>query len=286
MTDSIKLLLILFCSLTVARPVYAGSGSDSMEIYFLDVGQGDAMILNQPGSCTALIDAGPLINGHRITQKLQELGIGALDLVIITHPHLDHFGGLFDIYARFAIKQFYDNGVTNPAREYFSDYQTIRQTLPYRIISAGDRITCGDISLAVLSPRNPVGTGQDLNESSLVLMISYSSFRLLQMGDLAGAAESSLLNTAADLRADVIKIGHHGAADATSERLLDRVQPKLAIISTSENNWIEAPSVKVIEALKKRRIAWLRTDHHGTIGLIVPPHGQFSTVHGPAAEAE
>ena len=286
MADSIKLLLILFFSLIVARLVYADSGSDSLEIYFLDVGQGDAMILNQPGSCAALIDAGPLINGHRITQKLQELGIAALDVVIITHPHLDHFGGLFDIYARFAIEQFYDNGANNPVREYFSDYQTIRQNLAYRIVSAGDRISCGDISFDVLSPRNTVEAVQDLNESSLVLMISYGSFRLLQMGDLAGTAESSLLGNGADLHADVIKIGHHGAADATSDRLLDRVQPALAIISTSENNWIQAPSPKVIDTLKKRRIACLRTDQHRTIQLIVPARGQFSTVHGPTREAE
>ena len=285
MTNSTRLLLALFLSLTAALPVHAGSGNSSLHIYFLDVGQGDAMLLNQPGSCTALIDAGPLINGHRITHALQALGIDALDVVIITHPHLDHFGGLFDIYPRFSIKQFYDNGVTNPVRDYFSDYQTIRENLPYRTVAAGDRIGCGDISFEVLSPRKTIEPGQSLNESSLALMISYSSFRLLQMGDLSGAAESSLLDDTQELNADVIKIGHHGAADATSDRLLDRVQPQLALISTSENNWIQAPSPKLIDTLKKRGIDCRRTDQHGTIQLIVPAHGQFSLVHGLAAEA-
>lgn len=285
MNDSIRLLLALFFSVTAALPVHAGSSSDSLQIYFVDVGQGDAMILNQPGSCAALIDAGPLLNGHRVTHALQALGIDTLDVVIITHPHLDHFGGLFDLYPRFSIEQFYDNGATNPAREYFSDYQTIRQNLPYRIVTAGDRINCGDISFEVLSPRKTIQPDQSLNESSLALMISYSSFRLLQMGDLTGAAESSLLDGIADLNADVIKIGHHGAADATSDRLLDRVEPTLAIISTSENNWIQAPSPQLIETLKKRGIACRRTDQHGTIQLVVPSHGQFSTVHGLAVEA-
>ena len=286
MTNSTRLLLALFFSLTVALPVHAESDSSSLQIYFLDVGQGDAMILNQPGSCAALIDAGPLLNGHRITHALQELGIDTLDVVIITHPHLDHFGGLFDLYPRFSIEQFYDNGASNPAREYFSDYQTIRENLPYRTVAAGDRISCGDISLEVLSPRETIQPGLSLNESSLALMISYSNFRLLQMGDLAGAAESSLLDSVADLNADVIKVGHHGGADATSDRLLDRVQPKLAIISTSENNWIQAPSPKLIDTLKKRNIACRRTDRHGTIQLVVPLHGQFSMVHGLAAEAQ
>ncbi len=286
MTDSTRILLVLFFSLTVAQPVHAGSGSSTLQIYFLDVGQGDAMILNQPGSCAVLIDAGPLINGHRVTHALQALGIDTLDVVIITHPHLDHFGGLFDLYPRFSIEQFYDNGATSPAREYFSDYQTIRKNLPYSIVSAGDRISCGDISFEVLSPRKTIQPGQSLNESSLALMISYGSFRLLQMGDLSGAAESSLLDDIADLNADVIKIGHHGAADATSDRLLDRVQPQLAVISTSENNWIQAPSPKLIDTLKKRNIACRRTDQQGTIQLVVPLHGQFSMVHGLAAEAQ
>ena len=100
--------------------------------------------------------------------------------------------------------------------------------------------------------RTGVQDEQDLNAASLVLMISYNNFKLLQMGDLAGVAEQSFLKNNTDLNADVIKIAHHGAADATSNDLLNRVQPKLAIISTTEDNWINAPSKKVLKRLKKK----------------------------------
>ena len=274
------LLSALSFASVITSSIHAEPVSDRLNIYFLDVGQGDAMILNQPGTCTALIDAGPLLHGHRITTKLQELGISGLDLVIITHPHLDHFGGLFDIHSRVAFSQLYDNGRTNQTKEYFRDYEKIRQKQPYKILSGGENIACGDIKLEVLNPADEVQDEQDLNATSLVLMISYNNFKLLQMGDLAGVAEQTFLKNNTDLNADVIKIAHHGAADATSNDLLNRVQPKLAIISTTEDNWINAPSKKVLNRLEKRHIPYLRTDQHKTIRLDISKSGQFLSSHG------
>lgn len=104
------------------------------------------------------------------------------------------------------------------------------------------------------------------------------------MGDLAGSAESSFLKNRSSLNADVIKIAHHGAADATSDDLLNQVQPKLAIISTSEDNWINAPSQKVLARLKNHRISYVRTDQHKTIKLVVSGSGQFSLLHGATGD--
>ncbi len=277
-------IMVLLSSLALApvtaSTLHADPGSAPLHIYFLDVGQGDAMILHQPGLCAALIDAGPLIHGHRVTEKLQELAITGLDVVIISHPHLDHFGGLFDLSSRVAFGQLYDNGRTNQAKEYFSDYEKIRQKQPYSVLSRGESITCGDIKLDVLNPVDVLQDEQDLNAASLVLMISFNNFKLLQMGDLAGPAEQSFLKNNSGLGADVIKIAHHGAADATSDELLNRVQPKLAIISTSEDNWINAPSQEVLNRLGKKRIQYLRTDRHKTIRLEVSKSGQFVSSHG------
>ncbi len=285
MTRITVLFSAMFFSSILSQSVFAEPATDSLEIYFLDVGQGDAMILHQPGICAVLIDAGPLINGHRVAAKLQELEISELGLVIITHPHLDHFGGLFDLHSRFGFKHLHDNGRTNPTREYFQDYQKIRQQQPYTTVSKGDRLSCGDINFEVLYPPETLPSGQDLNATSLVMMISYNNFRLLQMGDLAGDAEHAMLDENQELDADVIKIAHHGAADATSEDLLDKVRPDLAIISTSEDNWIDAPSQVVLDRLKKRGISYFRTDEHKTIKLVVNKNGEFSPFHGAADDS-
>ena len=116
------LLSLLTAIMIASTPLY---GSDELSIHLLNVGQGDAMILHQPDACTALIDAGPLINGHLVTRRLKELGVDSLDLAIVTHPHLDHFGGLFDVLPRIKAKKMYDNGLSNKKWEYFDDYRTL-----------------------------------------------------------------------------------------------------------------------------------------------------------------
>lgn len=249
------------------------ANSAELQIYFLDVGQGDATILHQPGSCTALIDAGPLLNGHRVTTKLQELGVTDLDLVIITHPHLDHFGGLFDLAPRVSINKFYDNGVDNQVPEYFDDYLTLRQRLPYMTLTQGDVIKCGLVTISVLHPNSGPSPESNLNETSLVLMISYRDFRLLHMGDLAGEAEKKFLKQVGDIKASAIKIAHHGAADATSSQLLTTAAPEFAIISTANENRINSPASVVLNRLSNQKITLYRTDRDGTIGLNISEKG-------------
>ena len=275
MDKFLRLVLITMTILPILGPTQAETRSTSLSIYILDVGQGDAMLLHQPGICSVLIDAGPLMNGYRVTKKLEELGIDQLDAVIFTHPHLDHFGGLFDLYSRIDIKKFYDNGMSNPVREYFSDYEKIRQHYDYKTISAGDSLQFGDILFEIVHPPADKRENWNLNGSSLVIMVSFHTFRLLHMGDLAGSAELFFLDNTLDITADVLKIAHHGAADATSEMLLQRVQPTFAVISTSWDNWIDAPSPTVLARLTKIGIDYKRTDEGGSINLLISRNGEF-----------
>ncbi len=236
-------------------------------IYVLDVGQGDAMLLHQPGACAALIDAGPLGSGHRVTRRIRELGIDALDMVIVSHPHLDHFGGLFDLLPRIKTRHFYDNGRENPAWEYFDDYRALRAGQPYAVLAQGNRLDCGDIQIDILHPASPDEPGDQLNDTSLVFLISSGDFRMLHMGDLAGRAAEGFVAAHPELSAEVVKIAHHGAADAASELLLTTVSPAHGIISTASSNRIDSPADSVLARLKRFQIPLFRTDLDGDIEI-------------------
>jgi len=242
-----------------------------LDIHVLDVGQGDAMILHQPGACSLLIDAGPLINGHRVTSKLEELGIESLDMVIVTHPHLDHFGGLFDVLPRISAKRFYDNGLTNDTWEYFDDYRLLRAGQPNKTLGRGMNLGCGDIGLEVLYPPPAPGPQAKINDTSMALLISFHDFKLLHMGDLAGDGEKGFLELGDIPRADIIKIAHHGAIDSTSEQLLQNVSPNQALISTAAPNRIDSPAAELLDRLDRHHIPCYRTDRNGDITIRIQP---------------
>ncbi len=268
------LLPVLTVILIGSTPLY---GSDELHIQLLDVGQGDAMILHQPDGCTVLIDAGPLISGHLATGHLLELGVDSLDLVIVTHPHLDHFGGLFDVLPRIKAKRMYDNGLSNEKWEYFDDYRTLREAQSYGVAARGTKIQCAGIEIEVLHPGQNPNPEDNINSTSLAMMIRFGDFRLLHMGDLAGDGEAEFLETVDVPEADVIKIAHHGAADAASRRLLERVSPDLALISTASSNRIGSPDDGVLTRLEKMDIPYLRTDQSGDITILVS-RGSYEAV--------
>jgi competence protein ComEC len=253
--------------------VHRSAMNRELNIHLLDIGQGDAMILHQPGACALLVDAGPLINGHRLTNKIKTLGIESLEMVIVTHPHLDHFGGLFDLLPRVPAKHFYDNGVPNSSWEYFDDYLALRNTYPYATLSRGMQLASGDIRLDALYPPADPDPEAGINDTSIAMLISFGDFALLHMGDLADEGEKRLLKFGAVPRADIIKIAHHGAADSTSTKLLKAASPDLALISTAARNRFETPANELLERLERHHLPYFRTDRHGDLMIRVGPGG-------------
>lgn len=264
------ILVILVTTITFTK---ASAMNTELNIHVLDVGQGDAMLLHQPGACSLLIDAGPLINGYRITEKLETLGIESLDIAIVTHPHLDHFGGLFELAPRVPIGTLYDNGMVNDTWEYFDDYVTLRTKYRYQALSRGMQITCGDIALDVLYPLKDAESKEGLNNTSAAMLISFHDFSLLHMGDLAGDGEKKFLTLGKAPHADIIKIAHHGAVDSASKMLLEQVSPNLALISTAAQNRIGSPAAELLERLAAHGITSYRTDQTGDILIRVQPDG-------------
>ncbi len=226
-----------------------------------------------------LIDTGLPVHAEQVLQTLEKLGgVTGLDTLIITHPHIDHYGSIFEILPRFPAARLFDNGAEGEPSPAFEKYRKLRESLSYRPLVSGDAVQCGDISVEVLHPASLPAAAANLNDTSLALLISYADFRLLHMGDLAGDAAAVFAAGRSDLQADLIKVAHHGYGDAASDKLLDKVDPDYAVISTSGKSCIGnscSPARSVLDRLEARGVVWFRTDRDGDIEILVKKLGGY-----------
>lgn len=237
-----------------------------LTVIFLDVGEGDAIYLETPTTERLLVDTGNPMTGYRVVDFLKDKGIKTLDAIFITHPHLDHMGGIFQIIPRFDVKALYDNGQPipeNPDCDIYRWYKEVIREGNYKPIVAGDFFQYGDVRIQVLWPRDP--TSSNWNVNSLVLKVTYGRVAFLFMGDANTDVEEALLNKGIDLKANLLKVGHHGAIDATSERFLKAVSPKFAVISADAKNIKGYPHPDVLSRLKKYRVKIFTTFSHGNL---------------------
>lgn len=240
-------------------------------LHFIDAGEGDSVFIEAPGGETALVDAGNLISGYRVVEYLKEKGIRSSDYLIFTHPHLDHIGGAFFVMQMMDAEDVFDNGedLADLAKslDVYRWYEDlVRSDENYKTLKAGDSLLLGEVTLNVLWPPQPP-VFPDFNANSLVIMVEYGEFRCLLTGDLTAAGERKLLEQGANLKADVLKVGHHGAGDASSGEFLAAVSPKTAIISVDKENARGYPSEEVINRLRSGEADIYRTDRDGDIVL-------------------
>jgi competence protein ComEC len=248
-----------------------------LEVTFLDVGEGEAIVLIS-GDTAALIDAGNLASGHKIQSFLSKRGIATLDHVILTHPHLDHIGGIFHLVQALTLEQRYDNGETLDLRQdIFRWYTDMFRQDNYRPLSAGDKLTVGDALLQVIHPHRPAqGTR---NQQSLVMRITHGGVTLLLMADVDKEIEQRLLARGDNLRANLLKVGHHGAADATSRQLLQAVNPDYAVISINRHNVRGYPSQQVLRRVQRSGARLVTTYELGD--LVFTSDGRELSFKGP-----
>ncbi len=276
-----RLFLAAFLLAVVSFPSPGGEDA-SLVLRFIDVGCGDAILIEYPPGFYSLVDTGPPAAREKLLGCLREQGVEKLLYLIVTHPHSDHLGNAVAAAESFEPRFLRDNG---QAIDRFDDYLTremaaeyereFRGKDNYRVLRASGAISWGDLTLDVLGPRDPAGPG-DWNANSLVLMLRYGKFRALLAGDLNVAGEETLLKEGGpDLRAGLLKVGHHGAGDATGEDFLRAVSPRIAIVSVGENPW-GYPDEENLSRLEKAGIRLHRTDRDGTIVLLCRKDGSVS----------
>jgi competence protein ComEC len=245
-------------------------GPDRLRVTVLDVGQGDAILIETPAGQRILVDGGP--SGARIAQALGRTLPASerrIDLVVLTHAQDDHMSGLVEVLQR------YDVGaaLAGPLEGHTDAYRAWRDELarsgvPLNEPHAGQRIDLGGgARIEVLSPalQPLLGTEDDLNNNSVVLRLVYGHASFLLTGDLAAEGEAALLDTSFDLSATVLKVGHHGSDGATTAPFLEAVNPSLAVISVGEENSFGHPSPTT--RLRLAGVPLLRTDENGNVRL-------------------
>lgn len=271
-----RLISLAIISCILAKSLFAQASQ--LTIHFIDVGKGEAILVQTPRQDNVLIDTGSLLSGPYLLNYLREEGIDHLDYLVLTHPHSDHIGGAFFILPMLGSDKVYDNGYSlnsfsktdDTLRQYI---QLVREHKNYEVLRASDNFRVGEVSFNVLSPREEVVSSSDFNTSSLVIMIQYKTFRALLMADATLLTERDLLKQGLDLKASLLKVGHHGSGDASGDEFLKAVSPAIAIISVDADNLHGYPSDTVLQRLQLQGIEVYRTDLQGNIVVRVDTSG-------------
>ena len=253
------------------------SSDGRLHITMLSVGQAESILIRLPDGSNLLVDGGGYLHdtchdfGQRIlAPALGALHIGRIDRMIATHDHPDHSGGLPFVIQNFSVGEFWS--VQDVSDEIQSELN--KKKVPLRTVFAGDVLTLpGPVTITVLSPGKPVQTSgsrddMSVNEESLVFRLSYGSFSMIFCADAGFEAEQQMLNGGQVLKSTVLKVGHHGSRFSTSENFIERVHPRLALISAGAGNRFGLPSVRTVDLLKSKAITLYRTDQDGTIELV------------------
>lgn len=263
-------LLVLFISFSLTacsvstntEPVITEA---ALKVHFVDVGQGDCIFIELPEQKCMLIDCGEYEYAALVTDYIKNLGYASIDYVVATHPHTDHMGGMSQILSKFKIHNFYMPEAVHSTDEFNKMLDAVEKSgCNAEYASSGKNIfEYNDTKAEFLAPRGK--SHIDLNNASAIVKLVYKDSSFIFMGDAEGTSEEKIIASGFDVRADVLKCGHHGSSSSTTERFLNRVNPKYAVITSGKGNSYGHPHIETIALLEHYGIECYRTDELGTV---------------------
>ncbi len=234
----------------------------SLEIHYMDVGQGDATLI-KCDDMTLLIDAGDNSQGMNVRTYIEKQGVERIDYVIGTHPDADHIGGLDVVIYNFDCGTILMPDEKKDTKTYDDVINTIKNknykiTLP----EVGTTYKLGQAQFTIIAPNDDYS---DANSESIGIILTYGENRFLFTGDAEAEAEEDILQNGIDIHADVYKAGHHGSRTSSSDEFLEAVKPKAVVVSCGEDNSYGHPHAAILNYCRMKGIPLYRTDMQGTI---------------------
>ena len=276
-------------------PPRAGSAAAPLTVSFVDIGQGDATLIQTPSGKNILIDSGPAAGREALLQYLEDRNVRELEAIIATHPHLDHIGNMPQVLEAVpVVREFLDSGLVtgSPAQERM--LRAIKaKRVKFSIVSRGLVGTTRDlgdgVTLKLLQPRAPLltKTDSDPNNNSVVVLLTRGRVRFLLTGDMEEDEREKRLypDNQGELPAEIYKVAHHGSRNGTDDAFMQRVQPKEAVISCGVANDYGHPHPEAMAALAKVGARVWRTDEQGTIVVTTDGEDYDVTTLGKSADS-
>lgn len=257
----LKLFIALIMLAVLAASCTAVTVEPKLRMHVIDVGQGDSILLQAKGK-NVLVDAGERSQGSTVVDYLKRHHVRQLDLLITTHPHSDHIGGVVEVLKNLNVKRIIDSGKVHTSQTYLDYLRLVEKMgIPFEVASFQKVSLSPEAELEIIGP---VKDYANLNDSSVVAKVTIGSVSILLTGDMERAAEKDLL-ALTNLKASILKVGHHGSRTSTTEEFLHAVSPRIAIISVGALNSYGHPAEEVLSRLHKSGALVYRTDQHGTV---------------------
>jgi competence protein ComEC len=273
-------------AIVLAFPGLRATPSGDLELHFIDVGQGDATAIRTPAGRWILVDAGPWgpdfdAGERRVAPYLRRRGAGSLELLVLTHPDIDHTGGARAVLRSMPVSRVLEPGLPVGKSHYLSLLEEIeKRGVPWSAARTGRVLEMDGVRVELLWPDGAaLDDAREANDISAVVLIRFGEFAALLPGDVPEAVERLLVERhGPDLRARILKAGHHGSRTSTSEVFLSAVRPELVVVSAGRRNRYGHPAREVLQRVDAAGSALARTDLEGTVVIRADRTGAWRRV--------
>lgn len=263
----VAVIILTAANIFVWQTIAAEIEHKNLGLYFLDVGQGDSELIDLPGGVQMVIDGGP---DAKVLNSLGKVLLPTdryIDLLVVTHPQLDHFGGLIDVLKNYKVGAVLDNGRKGTIAAYGEFEKALAENgARHVVLKEGDRIIYNESVFDVLSPDKASLASKELNDTCLVLMLRSGNLRALYTGDIGANIEDELIRKY-DLSAQILKVGHHGSKFSSDSAFLKEVDPVVSVIEVGAKNTYGHPTKQALGRLANIGSQVFRTDQSGNVKI-------------------